>query len=133
MDDDFIDPELSRWQKREAKAARARQAQDDTVVQSLMSSEAGRGWVRNLLDACGIFRSTFTGEALQSAFNEGQRNVGLRILADVMRACPDAYIQMMREQNGRRTEPVLDRTDHDDDRNFDSAGRWIGDGEGPDE
>jgi hypothetical protein len=98
-----------------------------------MSSVAGRSWTRELLESCHIFHASFTGEALSSAFKEGERSIGLRLLAGIMRAYPEAYVQMMSEQNGRRTEPVLDRSNHDDDRNYDDAGRWIGDGDGPDE
>src|SRR5882672_9145506 len=95
LNDEWIDPELARAQKRESKAAKARAAQDDAAIQSIMASPGGRAWIQDLLEVCGVFRTTFTGEALQSAFNEGNRNVGLRILAAIMRACPDAYIQMM--------------------------------------
>lgn len=35
------------------------------------------------------------------AFMEGQREVGIRLLSDIMGACPDAYVTMMRERNER--------------------------------
>jgi hypothetical protein len=127
------DPELARAQRREAKAAKARQAQDDSVVQVLMGSVAGRAWAHDVLEDCGVFRTTFTGEALQSAFNEGKRNVGLRLLSSIMQACPQAYVQMMGEQNGGPDDPGYDRSDPDEPRNYDSAGRWIGIGEGADD
>jgi hypothetical protein len=128
LNDDFLDPELARAQKREAKNAKARQAQDDAVVQSIMASPGGRAWMLDQLEFCAVFHTTFTGDALSSAFKEGHRTVGLRLLAGIMRACPDAYIQMMKEStDGRR--PDLDRSDRDDDRNYDASGRWIGDGE----
>jgi hypothetical protein len=128
LNDEFLDPELARAQKREAKAAKAKRAQDDAVVQSLMSSPAGRAWMLSHLEICSIFGTTFTGDALRSAFAEGRREIGLRLLADIMHAAPDAYIQMMKEStDGRRSD--LDRSDRDNDANYDASGRWIGDGE----
>jgi hypothetical protein len=128
LNDDWVDPELARAQKREAKTAKAKAAQDDSVVQSIMASVGGRAWMLDQMEFCTVFHTTFTGEALGSAFNEGRRTVGLRMLAGIMRAAPGAYIQMMKEQNDVRS-PSLDRSDRDDDANYDASGRWIGDGE----
>jgi len=128
LNDEFLDPELARAQKREAKTAKAKAAQDYASVQSIMASLGGRSWMRDQLEFCAVFHTTFTGDALSSAFNEGRRTVGLRLLDYVMQACPDAYIQMMKESTNVRS-PDLDRSDRDDDRNYDASGRWIGDGE----
>lgn len=128
MNDEWIDPELARAQKREAKTARAKAAQDDAAVQSIMASPGGRAWMHDYLDLCAVFHTSFDQNPHVMAFNEGRRNVGLRLLAGIMRACPDAYIQMMKESaDGRRTDP--DRSDRDNDANYDASGRWIGDGE----
>lgn len=113
------------------KAAKARQAEDDAVIQSLMSSVAGRQWMHDMLQSCHVFGSSFTGEAMGTAFREGERNIGLILLTAIMRAHPDAYVQMMKEQNDGGRQPTLDRRDIDDERNYDESGRWIGDGEQP--
>jgi hypothetical protein len=55
----------------------------------------------DLLEFCHIFSTTFTPSPTSAAFNEGQRNVGLRLLNDIMSACPDHYVLMMRERNER--------------------------------
>jgi hypothetical protein len=34
---------------------------------------------------------------------EGERNIGLRLLSDLMQACPDRYIEMLKEANGERS------------------------------
>jgi hypothetical protein len=34
---------------------------------------------------------------------EGQREIGLRLLMDIMGACPDNYVLMMRESNERQS------------------------------
>jgi hypothetical protein len=132
MNDDFIDPELARAKRREEKTLKAKQAQDDAVVQSIMASEAGRAWMHDKIESCGIFRPIFDQNPYVTYLNEGKRNVGLMLLADIMRACPATYVQMMQEQSSARSSD-LDRADWDDDRNYDAAGRWIGTGDGPDD
>jgi hypothetical protein len=133
MNDPYETAEERRARVRQEKAAKAKLALDNAVIQNLMNTVAGRGWMRELLEATHIFHSSYTGEALSSAFKEGERCIGLRILAEVMRACPQAYIQMMMEQSDGRADLPVDRRDPDDDRNYDTAGRWIGDGEGPEQ
>jgi hypothetical protein len=35
------------------------------------------------------------------AFAEGERNISLRLLADINRVCPDQYVMMLRERHAR--------------------------------
>ena len=49
------------------------------------------------------------------AFREGERNVGIRLLADITEASPDAYLLMLKEANDERR----DRLDSRDDRSGD--------------
>ncbi len=81
----------------------AKQAEADrrTVVCSIMSNPLGRSWVHDRLLRCHCFTSSFSTNALTTAFNEGERNIGLQDLADIMQFAPDQYIQMMREFNDR--------------------------------
>ena len=69
----------------------------------VMSTQPGRLWMFDKLQACHIFASSFTTNALQTAFAEGERNVGLQLLNDIMQACPDQYVLMMKEANARST------------------------------
>jgi hypothetical protein len=131
MEDPYLTAEEKRAFRKLEKEAKSKVASDDAVIQSIMGNFAGRSWMREQLEACHIFSSSFTGDSLSTAFREGERNIGLRLLAGIMSACPQAYIEMMGEQNARHS--TLDRCDPDDDRNYDSAGRWIGDGDGPDD
>jgi len=131
--DDYLSSEELRAQRRAIKAAKARSAQDDSVVQSIMGAPAGRAWIHAKLESYAILHESCDPNPYITYFQKGQRSVGLELLADIMRACPDAYIQMMREANGERRDDSHDRSDHDDERNYDSAGRWIGSGDGPEE
>nr|DAK96346.1 MAG TPA: hypothetical protein [Caudoviricetes sp.] len=49
----------------------------------LMSEKRGRRIVRHLLEDAGIWRSTFHESQSISAFNEGRRNMGLKLLSNV--------------------------------------------------
>ena len=82
-------------QSRKASAKTKRNA-DLKAVSALMATPEGRGWVYGVLERAYLFRSTFTGTP-HGAFNEGMRNLGLGILADVMEAAPERYITMIEE------------------------------------
>lgn len=88
--------------RKEKEARQAERARED-VVRNLMSTMQGREFVWNILEDCRIFSSTFNGDALQSAFNEGRRSAGLALLAAIMQSCPDQYIAAQREANVRST------------------------------
>ena len=72
-------------------------------LRAAMSVAQGRAWFHDLLEACHLFADPFTGNALFEAYSKGERNVGLRIFADLIAHCPDDYVQMMKEANARRT------------------------------
>ena len=59
----------------------------------ILATEQGRRFVWRLLETTGIFKSSFTGSS-ETYFLEGQRNVGLKLLADVMECEPQAYLKM---------------------------------------
>lgn len=63
-----------------------------------MSSKEGRRFVWRQLGNAGVYQLSFNSDAARMAFNEGQRNIGLKLLDDVMEACPNQYANMLREQ-----------------------------------
>lgn len=63
----------------------------------LMSSKRGRRIVWRWLERTGMFRSSFTGNS-ETFFREGQRNVGLVLMAQINDAAPDMYPVMLQEQ-----------------------------------
>lgn len=69
----------------------------------LMAHKQGRRIVWRLLEKYGVFRSSFSVEPLEMAFLEGQRNDGLRLLADIHEHTPDRYVEMLREQKDARS------------------------------
>lgn len=74
----------------------------DQDVKWLMADRRGRRVVRRLLSKSGVFRSSFQGDGLNTAFAEGGRNVGLYMLALVQSHCPD-----------RLAEVLIESSDHD--------------------
>lgn len=86
------------------KAARLAERDRIHYLQAAMSTWQGRAWFCDLLEFCHLFSDPFTADALKEAYLKGERNVGLRIFADIITHCPDDYIRMMRESNARRVE-----------------------------
>ena len=77
----------------------------------VMSNARGRRFVAGLLDRAGVFRSSFSTNALQMAFSEGNRNEGLRLLDQLMCHAPDRYAEMLKENaaNDRRNRKRNDQ------------------------
>jgi hypothetical protein len=78
---------------KDEKLARIRELEDLVAV---METEAGRRLVWRLLSRAGVFTSSFTGNSA-TFFNEGKRDMGLFILAEIMEACDEQYFIMTRE------------------------------------
>ena len=76
--------------------AKAREAQRRMGLAKIMGSPEGRAWMYDLLEFCGVFRTSFTGNS-ETFMREGQRNVGLKIMGDIEREHDQAYVQMCRE------------------------------------
>lgn|SRR5262245_9451517 len=85
------------------KMARVTEQQRREIINGIMSVAPGRQWVCDLLEVCHVFATSYADSSLRMAFLEGQREIGLRLLMDIMGACPDRYIEMMRERNERQS------------------------------
>lgn len=70
---------------------------DKDDFQWLMGDERGRRVVFGMLEATGVFRSSFTGNS-ETFFREGMRNVGLILMGKIHAAAPEKYTQMLQEQ-----------------------------------
>lgn len=84
-----------------AKAARQAEVASAEVIRSLMTTTIGRAWILTKLESAHIFATSYSPDATQMAFNEGERNQGLLLLNDIMRTCPDEYVLMFRERNAK--------------------------------
>lgn len=91
-------------QREEQDAARedARQLEllnEINDFQWLMGSKRGRRIVHRLLAKTGMYRTSFNNSGSVTAFNEGQRNIGLRLMALIEAHCADQYIVLLQEKN----------------------------------
>lgn len=92
---DTSDPKaVNKARKKAARSDRERH----NVVASLMEIKEGRAWMNSMLECCHVFATSFVqGDPHASSFQEGERNIGLRLLADVMASAPDQYVTMCKE------------------------------------
>lgn len=65
-------------------------------MKQLLGTPHGRRIAWRWLDKAGVYRTSFTGNS-STFFNEGQRNMGLLLLADIHEACPEQYAVMLEE------------------------------------
>lgn len=113
----FVKNAADRKQVEEAKKKeRNERNQEIEDIRFVLSDARGRRFFWRYLGECGVFKTSMTGNS-QTFFNEGMRNIGLKLLADLNEADPGAYIKMMNENkedggkddDGRSDDP--DRTD----------------------
>lgn len=72
-------------------------------VHMLLSTYEGRHLLWRILEKCGIYRTSFTGDAQLTAFREGERNIGLWVLTEIVFTNgPDTFSIMSREAEERR-------------------------------
>jgi hypothetical protein len=75
-----------------------RRAQELDDVREILRTKGGRRFYWRYLTDCGLFKTSMTGNS-QTYFLEGQRNVGLKLLADMNQAAPEAYLLMQQEKD----------------------------------
>lgn len=94
------DPEKIKRRESRDVLLRRKQLEDIRVI---LSDARGRRFYWRLLVECGIFKSSFTGNNT-TFFNEGRRDVGLVLLADLNEADPSAYLVMLDESKLEATQ-----------------------------
>lgn len=63
-----------------------------------MATTLGREWVYAVLTDCGIWRDRLIlPDAFQNGFEDGQREVGLRLMRRLARSVPAEFAQMLTE------------------------------------
>lgn len=78
--------------KRQAKFSREQELDD---VRAILSLPAGRRFLWRYLERCGVYKSSYDPSGSRVYFNEGERNIGILLLADITQADPQAYVSMM--------------------------------------
>lgn len=86
-------------QKR-AQTRAAKQLEADNDFRAVVANAAGRRVVFDLLSDAGVYRSSFAGEQSHlTAFNEGRRDTGLRLMDRFERVAPAEFAKMLQEKN----------------------------------
>lgn len=86
-----------------ARKAKAEKRNAENDLRFIMDDERGRRFMWGLLSRCGIYRNSYLagrGVPEATAFYEGERNIGLQLIAEVMAAAPRAY-EAMQKENGK--------------------------------
>ena len=89
--------------KKGAKIDKSKRQDEIDDIRFVLSTRQGRRFIWRHLTNAGIFQSCFTGNS-STFFNEGRRDIGLKILAEVNASSPDSYILMMKESNEGENE-----------------------------
>ena len=96
------------------RKAAARDKEDDLrVVELIMSSEKGRKWVfKKLNTECHVFRGNPCQDTPErNALFEGERNIGLRLMEEIMQAAPEMFWLMRMEAIDRDRHVSVQKTD----------------------
>jgi len=87
------------------RSALAEEREDGERLSLFLGNPIARRWMWKLLENCHTFGTSFSDNPYRTAFQEGERNVGIRILADIMRYCPNQYSVMCQEAENVRSSP----------------------------
>ncbi len=75
--------------------------QDKEDLKRILDSAGGRRFLWKILSECRIYDISFTGDEW-TAFNEGKRQIGLRLIEDIFNADSKAYLEMHLEGRFRK-------------------------------
>lgn len=77
--------------------ARLRRETEESDYKWLMSTAQGRRIVWRMLEQSKIYQLSFSIDAMAMAFNEGNKNFGLQLLATISALAPAEYLEMIKE------------------------------------
>ena len=91
-------------EKEEAERKRLLALQRQDLISSLskfLETRGGRRWMLGILDLAHTFETSFHENPHYMAFREGERNIGLRIIADLQDVSADMLSKVLKErENG---------------------------------
>jgi hypothetical protein len=84
------------------KAIDLRAIQNKRVIGDLLGTASGRNWVWSILERTHFLSTSFTSDPQTMAFQEGERNIGLVLWAQINSAAPDLVSLMLTEKGSAR-------------------------------
>lgn len=94
-DDLMRDPEAEAEEA--AKTERTKRQQEVEDIKWLMAHAPGRRFIARLLAETGLFRTSFHTSGSVMALNEGRKQVGYFVQAELLEIAPEAYLKMLKE------------------------------------
>lgn len=82
-------------ERRDKERIETLQSREDMKV--IMRQPEGRRVLKRIIDQCGMYRSSFTGNS-ETFFREGARNVGLYLHAEMLDADSDNLLIILQEK-----------------------------------
>lgn len=82
---------------------------------AVMGTREGREWMWDILSTTGMYRSSFTGNS-ETFFREGERNIGLKLTAELTRDCIEEYTLMQKEAVKRDADEQAELDSPDDEK-----------------
>lgn len=83
--------------KRAVESANRRAVREQSELRETLQTIQGARVLWRILESCGIHTLSFTSDPYRTAFNEGGRNEGNKLLAQIFAADPDAYLRMQKD------------------------------------
>lgn len=83
--------------KEAVKDAKSKDLVASEGLKTMMGHESGRAWLYKTLMLADPFRNPFTTDAGRTAFNCGEINITMQLLAEMQEASLDLYLQMIKE------------------------------------
>lgn len=80
-----------------AKTEKLKRDRELRDVHHVLSTREGRRFYWRYLCECRIFQSSFNNSGSVTYFNEGKRDVGLKLLSEMDEAAPESYLLMLKE------------------------------------
>lgn len=77
----------------------SKEEKDANDLRWVLNSKPGRRFMWRLLEECGVYKTSFTGNSA-TFFNEGMRNIGLKLINEINNNAPEAYLVMLKEAKG---------------------------------
>lgn len=111
--EEFRDADLKRHRTRGRNKAKLAERQYQSDLAKLMSEAWGRRLVWTWLERANIFHPVFSTHSGEMSFKEGQRNVGLRLMNELVAIAPFEYDLMVQEN--RKARGATDKPDTDED------------------
>lgn len=74
--------------------------------QKFFSTEHGKRVMYDLFNAHGMMRPTFSKDPMELAFNEGERNVILRILS-ILKTSPEKLVKQIEESDEYANQSII--------------------------